>query len=78
MVKLGKISKKIRKTVENLENGEGGHSVYHKFSLFEALASSEPLIGAIQTAVGCQVQQDVHLQPREVQQMMIGLVLVFL
>ena len=46
------------------------------FSLFEALAKSETLIDAIQTAVGCQVQQDVHLPPGEVLMKMMIVVLL--
>ena len=47
-------------------------------SLFEALGRSEPLIDAIQTAVGCQVQQDVHLPPGEVLTMIVVLMLLLL
>ena len=52
------------------------HSVHPKCSLFEAPANSEPLIDAIQTAVGCQVQQDVHLPPGELLTMIMIVVLL--
>ena len=45
-------------------------------SLFEAPAKSELLIDAIQTAVGCQVQQDVHLPPGELLTMIMIVVLL--